>query len=86
MTIQICAQYDYLVKVIFCYSASCKALAVHRSGQPYSAFCLPALRKTFLGADNENAFQDNGKQSVEMLCGCLRSAYFVAFLVLVLNL
>lgn len=74
MTTWVCAQHDYLVKVIFCYSAACNALAVPGSEHPYSAFRLTALRKTFLGADNENALQDNGKQSEEMLCGCRRSA------------
>lgn len=73
MTTQVCAQ--YLVKVIICYSAACNALAVHGSEHPYSAFCLTALRKTFLGADNENALQDNGKRSVETLCGYRRSAF-----------
>lgn len=74
MTTQVCTQYDYLVKIIFCYSAACNALAVHGSEHPYSAFRLTALRKTFLGAGNENALQDNGKQSVKMLSGCRRSA------------
>ena len=58
------------LKVIFCYSVACNALAVHGSKHPHSAFCLTALRKAFLGADNENALQDNGKWSVEVFCGC----------------
>lgn len=66
--------HDYLVKVIFCSSAACNVLAVHGSNHSYSALCVTALRKTLLGAGNENTLQDNGKLSVEMFRGCQRSA------------
>lgn len=63
--------YDYLVKVVFCYSDVIFWQSVGENILTVPSASL-LLGKCFLelGADNENALQDNGKQSTEMLTGC----------------
>lgn len=64
--------YDYLVKVVFCYSDAVifwQSVGENILTVP-SASLLLGKRFLELRADNENALQDNGKQSTEILTGC----------------